>query len=195
MKHWPSAAFFAPFFLCITAFAQTAPTHTFHDPAYKLSFDYLANWNFSQTDGEISTFRLDAHSVEATTVLRTVVAMPENPFPASTFSGAYLYFSVTPHSSEAACAKQATSAKPGESTQIGGIPFAHGHEEQKAICTTQRDEIFTALHRGACYRFDLAINTFCGGDVSHVKDITPQELDQIRARLESILATVHFDTK
>ena len=34
--------------------------HTFHDQNYKISFDYPANWTFTQKDHEISTFRLDA---------------------------------------------------------------------------------------------------------------------------------------
>ncbi len=179
-------------------------TNTFHDPTYHLSFDYPANWTFSHSDGEISTFHLDARSALPKTTLRAVVASPENPFPASTFSGAYVYFSVTPHSSASACARQAKSTaivknvpqvKPGEKVQIADIPFIHGHDEQKDICITQRDEIYTTLHRGACIRFDLSINNFCGGEVSGVKDITPQELDQVRGHLESILSTIRFDTR
>ena len=180
-------------------FAQTAaaPTRTFHDPTYKLSFDYPANWTFTRADQEISTFHLDARSALKTTALRAVVAMPENPFPASTFSGAYVYFSVTPRSSAASCAKQATppAGKPAETAAIADIQFTRGHDEQKDICIVQRDETYTTRHRGSCYRFDLAINNFCGGEVSGVKDITPKELDEIRSRLESILSTIRFDSK
>jgi hypothetical protein len=185
--------------------APTSPaTHTFYDPTYHLSFDYPANWTFSHADGEISTFHLDARSALPKTGLRAVVAEPENPFPASTFSGAYVYFSITPHSSASACARQARTTsivkngpqvKPGDKVQIAGIPFTHGHDEQRDICITQRDEIYTTSRHGLCYRFDLSINNFCGGEVSGVKDITPQELDQVRARLESILSTIRFDPK
>ncbi|HEX7158176.1 MAG TPA: hypothetical protein VF214_04140, partial [Edaphobacter sp.] len=63
------------------------------------------------------------------------------------------------------------------------------------ICTEARDEIYTALRNNTCYRFDLVINTFCGGDVSGVREISQQELDAVRQRLESILSTVHFDTR
>jgi len=184
--------------------AQTTQTHTFHDPAYHLSFDYPAAWTFSHTDREISTFHLDARSAPHTARLRAVVAMPENPFPSSTFSGAYVYFSVIPHASADACATQARTTtivkntpqtKPGEETQIAGIPFTHGHDEVKDICLIQHDEIYTTRRAGACYRFDLAINNFCGGEVSGVKDITPAELDQVRARLTSILSTLRFDPK
>ena len=193
---------FAPFFLYCPVFAQTSqpPTHTFNDPTYHLSFDYPANWNFSHTDGEISTFHLDARSALRKSTLRAVVAMPENPFPASTFSGAYVYFSVTPHSSASICARQAVLAGPSAqskpiATHINDIPFIHGHDEQKNICITQRDEIYTTYHRGSCLRFDLASNNFCGGEVSGVKNITPQELDLVRTRLEAIFSTVHFDLK
>ena len=179
----------------------TSPTtHAFHDPIYKLSFDYPANWTFSHTDHEISTFRFDARTAPRNAIVRAVVAMPENPFPASTFSGAYLYFSVTPHATAAACARQAAppvnaSHKPAPrpvATHVNDIPFLHGHDEIKDICITQRDEVYTTFRHGACYRFDLSINNFCGGEVSGVKDISPSELDQVRARLQSILNTIRF---
>jgi hypothetical protein len=192
--------------LCAPLLAQIdpRPTHTFHDPTYHLSFDYPAAWTFSHTDREISTFHLDARSAPRSARLRAVVAMPENPFPASTFSGAYLYFSVIPHASAASCTRQANTTtivknipetKPGDKTHIAGIPFTHGHDEQKDICIIQRDEVYTTRHAGACYRFDLAINNFCGGEVSGVKDITPAELDQVRTRLSSIFSTIRFDPK
>lgn len=199
---------------------SSAAMQTFHDPSWKISFDYPRDWTFTRHDGEISTFRLDARTAPRRTSLRAVAAIPENPFPASTFSGAYVYLSVTPRSTEVGCARQATAAAattplgsgatPGvagssqlhvrraarpEVADFGGIPFTHGHDEQKNICVTQRDEIYTTLHRGACYRFDLAINAFCGGEVSGVKDVTETELEQVRARMQAILSTVRFDTK
>ena len=184
--------------LACKAQAQNVATKTFHDPRYHISFDYPANWIFAQADHEISTFHLDARTAARNASLRAVAAMPENPFPASTFAGAYIYLSVTPHSSQAACARQTTAPKDNVHPQqprpqaIGGITFMHGHDEQKEICTVQRDEVYTTFGHGLCYRFDLAINNFCS-EASHVKDITPQELDQVRARLESILATVRLD--
>jgi hypothetical protein len=205
MKDWRFALLFAIIISCAALHAQTAPAapsqgaqRSFHDTAYRISFDYPADWNFTRRDHEISTFRLDARSASRTTLLRAVVSMPENPFPDSTFSGAYLYFSVTPHRNDAACARQAAPAVKGRRggvSEIAGISFAHGHDEQRAICIVQRDEIYTTLRRGACYRFDLAINNFCGREVTGVRDITPQELDAVRSRLEAILATVRFDTK
>jgi hypothetical protein len=198
------ALLFAALFLCTVLDAQNlllspasaTPTRTFQDPTYHLSFDFPANWTFARSDGEISTFHLDARSAPRKASLRAVVAMPENPFPASTFAGAYLYFSVTPHSSAASCARQAApDAARSASTRLAEIPFTHGHAEQKSICTIERDDAYTTAHRGACYRFDLAINNFCGGEVSGVKDITPEELDQVRNRLESILSTIRFDPR
>jgi hypothetical protein len=189
--------------LCMLAQTPT-PQKTFHDPTYHLSFDYPATWHFASADGELSTFHLDARSAPPRTRLRAVIAIPENPFPASTFSGAYLYFSVIPHTSAAACAQQANTTtivknkpqvRPGEKTSVADIPFTHGHDEVKDICLTQDDEIYTTRRAGVCFRFDLSINNFCGGDVSGVKDITPQELDQVRGRLNSILSTIRFDPK
>jgi hypothetical protein len=193
---------FASFLISAPVIAQTTqiPTHTFYDPTYHLSFDYPANWNFSRIDGEISTFHLDARSAPKQSSLRFVVAVPENPLPASTFSGAYVYFSVTPHSSASDCARQAARPDVGDkskptATRINDISFTHGHDEQKNICITQRDDIYTTYRRGSCLRFDLASNNFCGGEVSGVKDITSQELDQVRTRLEAILSTVRFDPR
>ena len=173
-------------------------TRTFHDPNYKVSFDYPANWTFTQKDGEISTFRLDARTVAKNTRLRAVTALPSNPYPASTFSGGYVYLSVTPHTNASRCAEQASApgakSKLGTS-QIAGLSFAHGHDEQKAICTVQRDEIYTTYRKGACYRFDLTMNNFCGGEVSGVKDVTQQELDTVLSRLEAVVQTIRFDPK
>ena len=181
------------------------PTRTFRDPVYKIAFDFPSKWNFAKRDGEISTFHLDARSAPKSAQVRAVVSIPENPFPASTFSGAYLYFSVTPRVSSGSCARQAAGtvsagSKPPEreapaEIQIAGIPFVYGHDEQKDICITQRDETYTTYRRGACYRFDLAMNNFCGGEVSGVKDVTAKELDQVRGRLLSILQTTRFETK
>jgi hypothetical protein len=177
-------------------------TKTFHDPTYKISFDYPASWDFSQTDREISTFHLDARSAPRNASMRAVAAMPENPYPLSTFSGAYIYFSVTSKSSESACARQAAPPKSAgkkaprttSKVTVADIAFTHGHDDQREICTVQRDEVYTTLHHGACYRFDLAINNFCS-QVSGARDISDKQLDQVRSRLESILSTVRFDPK
>lgn len=183
----------------LSAAASQAPgMKRFHDPAYKLSFEYPADWTFSQRDHEISTFHLDARSAPRNASLRAVAAMPTNPFPRSTFSGAYLYFSVTPHSSQKACDQQAlgppnVAASREATPKIANMSFAHGHDSQREICITQRDEIYTTWHRGACYRFDLATNNFCGGQVTGVQDISDKELEQVNQRLESILATARFD--
>jgi len=176
---------------------------SFHDSGYKVSFQYPSNWTFAKKDGEISTFHLDARSAGHKTSLRAVTAIPENPFPESTFSGAYVYLSVTPHSNMESCARQVdppTAAGPVASTktavsEIAGVSFAHGHDEQKHICTTDRDEIYTTYRRGACYRFDLTMNNFCGGAVSGVREVSQKELDDVRAKLEAILGTVRFDSK
>ncbi len=74
------------------------------------------------------------------------------------------------------------------------MPFTHGYDEHGTICIESRDEIYTALRNGACYRFDLVVNTFCG-DASGTRDITPVELNAVFKRLQAILSTVSFDTK
>ena len=172
------------------------PAHPFHDSRYGITFTVPAAWELNRKDAEVSTFNLDARSIAHTTQLRAVASISFNPHPNSTFSGAFFYFSVTPHLGNAECSAQATVREPrtASSAQIGGIPFTHGYDEHGGICTESRDEIYTTARNNACYRFDAVINTFCGGDVSGVQDISPRELDAVRHRMQKILDSVHFDT-
>jgi hypothetical protein len=131
------------------------------------------------------------------TQMRGLATIAFNPHPKSTFSGALFYFSVTPRSTESQCRSQAAAQAPRTvtTTQIAGATFTHGYDEHGTICTESRDEIYTALRNNACYRFDLIIHNFCGGDVSGVSDMTPAELNAVRKRLDSILTTVTLDKK
>ena len=162
-----------------------------------LSFNLPAGWNVARRDGELSTFALDARSSLPSTRFRSVAQLAFNPFPYSTFSGALFYTSTTPHSTPLQCSNQATApaSHPISTVQVDSIPFKHGYNEHGEICTEERDEIYTALRNGTCYRFDLVINTFCGGEVSGSRDLTTQQLEAVRHRLETILNTVTFDTK
>jgi hypothetical protein len=175
--------------------AGTPPAHAFHDSRSGVTLQIPAGWELTRKDGEVSTFRLDARSSTKSTQFRAVANITFNPFPRSTFSGAYFYTSFTPHLSDAECTRQASArnSHPVTTTPIAGIPFSHGYDEHGGVCTESRDEVYTATRRGSCYRFDLVINNFCGGDVSGVREMTPKELDSIRKRLEAILATVQFD--
>lgn len=193
----------AAFLSALPAVAQTAtePTTpaaiTFHDRQYGVSFHVPSAWTLTRRDADLSTFALDVRTASATTKMRALATIAFNPHPRSTFSGALFYFSVTPRSTEKECRSQATAQVPRTVTtaQIGGVAFAHGYDEHGTICTESRDEIYTALRNNACYRFDLILHNFCGGDVSGVRDISPAELTSVRQRLESILATVTFDSK
>lgn len=210
------------------AAATKQSTHTFHDRGSGVSFEYPAGWTFAERDHEISTFHLDARTAPRKAQMRAVVAMPANPFPASTFSGAYVYFSVTPRTSAAACARQAVppaitkaeaehraaelraasgssaqdgaapevvlAAKP-EKVQVAGIAFTRGRDEQREVCITQHDDVYTTERKGACVRFDLAINNFCGGEMSGVRDMTAAQREDVRGRLKAILETVRFEGK
>ena len=162
-----------------------------------LSFDLPAGWNFARRDGELSTFALDARSSLPNTHLLSVAQLAFNPFPYSTFAGALFYTSTTPHSTPLSCSNQATAppSHPITTQQVGSVPFKHGYNEHGEICTEERDEVYTALRSGTCYRFDLVINTFCGGEISGSRDMTAQQLEAIRHRLENILNTVQFDAR
>jgi hypothetical protein len=173
----------------------TPPAVTFHDSRYGVTFHLPPAWNLTRRDSDISTFNLDARTAPRNAQMRAAADISFNPLPYSTFSGAFFYFSVTPHTTETQCHFQA-SAKPPRTVStslIGGVPFSHGYDEHGNICTEERDEVYVTQRNGACYRFDLVINTFCGEDVSGVKSITDQELATIRKRLENILSTVQFD--
>ncbi|MCU1324173.1 MAG: hypothetical protein JWM43_3822 [Acidobacteriaceae bacterium] len=173
----------------------TPPARTFHDPRSGINFQVPAGWDLSRKDHEVSSFSQDARSTTRTTQLRAVANITFNPFPQTTFSGALFYVSLTPRLSDADCARQvsAKNPRPVATTQVSGIPFTHGYDEHGGVCVESRDEIYTALHNGSCYRFDLVVNTFCGGDVSGVRDMNERQFEAIRKRLEAILATVQFD--
>ncbi len=171
------------------------PARTVHDTRDQLSFDLPAGWNFSRHDGEFSTFALDARSALAQTQLHAAAALDFNPFPYSTFSGAFFYVSATLHATPLSCSNQATapashSAPP---LEIGGAPFKRGYTEHGGSCIESRDEVYTAIRGTSCLRFDLVINTFCGGEVSGARDMTPAELEAVHKRMEGILHSVRFE--
>jgi hypothetical protein len=176
----------------------TPPASTFHDVRSGVTFQVPAAWSLTRRDGEVSTYAQDVRSTLKSSQVRAVVNITFNPYPQSTFSGAYFYLSYAPHSTQADCDHQTAVLKPGHPTstkQINGTTFKHGYDDHGGICVESRNEIYTAMHDNACYRFDLVINNFCGGEVSGVRDISPKELENVRQRLESILTTVQFDKK
>ena len=168
-----------------------------HDTRYGLSFDLPAGWNATKRDGDLSTFALDARTAGSSTQLRDVAQIAFNPFPASTFSGAMFYFSVSPRVTARECAGQASAQAPHtvSSAALDGTTFTHGYDEHGKICIESRDHVYTAMRNGACLRFDLVLNTFCGGDVSGVRSITDDQIAAVQKRLDAILSTVRFDTK
>ena len=170
------------------------PPQTVEDGRTHLEFRLPAGWNLSRRDGEVSTFHLDARTAPARAEVRAVASLAFNPYPLSTFSGALFYLSVTPKSTESACAAQ-TTAKPYRALKpevVGDVRFSRGKDEHGKICTEARDVAYTALRGGSCVRFDLTVNTFCGGEVSGAEEITEAQLGAIFKRMEGILETVRF---
>ena len=168
---------------------------TVRDVSDRLSFQVPATWLLATRDRELSTFHQEARSAPLTARVRYVAAMPENPFPLSTFSGAHFYLSVTPRQTEAQCNGQASpvagsQVQGGEGILIDHLPAGHLRDEHGTICTQFHDDVYTLYRRGACLRFDLAMNNFCGGEVSGVRDMSPAELDQVRRQLQVILNSV-----
>jgi hypothetical protein len=167
----------------------TPAARRFADPRYHVALQIPAAWTLTRRDGEVSTFHLDARSAPATSQLRAVATIAFNPFPQSNFTGALVYFSVSPRTTDAACAAQSFLPlhRPATTTEIGGITFAHGSDEHGGICIESRDDVYTAFRNNACYRFDLVLNTFCGAEVSGVREMTNAEREDIHTREQSIL--------
>lgn len=173
-----------------TAPPATALTHDFKDGHFGVKFEVPPGWSLTRKDGLVSTFHNDARSALPTAHVRGVASLDFNPYPQSTLSGAVFYFSVTPHSNDEDCARQASPPNlPTDVQDIGGMRFTHGHDEHGDICVEARDEVYTAFRKGACYRFDMEINTFCAIS-SGAQEITERQLDSLNQRMADILSTV-----
>lgn len=175
-----------------------AKSQTFHDGHFGVRFEIPGGWSLARKDGQVSTFHLDARSASQKAVMRSVASIQFNPYPYSTFSGALFYFSVEPHTTDVECARQATGPMTAKALDeagskdvqdIGGMDFAHGHDEHGKICVEARDEVYTAYRKGSCYRFDLALNTFCSIS-SGAADLTQAQVEQLDGRMTDILSTV-----
>lgn len=197
-----------------TAEPANAVPSAFVDKHSKVRFTVPPGWEVARKDGQISTFHLDARSAPRTAKLRGLAMLDFNPYPYSTLAGALFYFSVEPHTTDAECAAQASfpsgpldpadtapASTPAPSradahlrkdTQdVAGVTFAHGHDEHGHICIEARDEVYTAWHKHSCYRFDLAMNTFCA-ESSGAQPISTRQVRAIDQRLADILSTVTF---
>ncbi len=177
----------------------TAIPLPFHDKHYGVRFEVPAGWELARKDGQVSTFHLDARSAARNSRLRSVAAIDFNPFPLSTFSGALFYYSVEQHSNDRECERQAYEfgRAPVEDDGvkvIGGMDFVHGHDEHGGLCVEARDEVYTAYRKGACYRFDLEVNTFCAKS-SGAQEMTVRQFNDIEHRMQTILASVVLDWK
>jgi hypothetical protein len=166
----------------------------FRDSHFGVRFDVPPGWTVTRKDGEVSTFHSDARSAPPEAEMRGVASLGFNPYPDSVLSGASVYYSVERHATRAECTGQVATdvdRKP-DMQHIGGVAFRHGHDEHGAICTEARDEIYTAYRKRACYRFDLAMNTFCSIS-SGAQDLTERQLFAVEQRMTDILSTVALD--
>ena len=119
----PKAQALPPLRLPKVAEPTDPPPQNFEDRLTGVAFHLSPGWNLARTDGELSTFRLDARSAPARARLRGVAALAFNPFPSSTFSGALFYFSVLPQTAAEACAGQASAqAEPASTFSSGWGP-------------------------------------------------------------------------
>jgi hypothetical protein len=165
----------------------SAKPYTFRDGRFHVRFMVPPGWQFTTRDGEVSAFHADVTTAPRRSSVRGVASLDFNPYPRSTLSGAMFYFSVDPKTTRQECAGQATPTL--GSQEIGGMSFAHGHEEHGVICTEARDDVYTAYRKNSCYRFDLKVNTFCAVS-SGALEITESQLQDIEQRMTGILSTV-----
>ncbi|HEY4357954.1 MAG TPA: hypothetical protein VGN16_19540 [Acidobacteriaceae bacterium] len=198
-----------------TAAPGKASSRDFRDRKYGVRFKVPPGWSMTSKDHEVSTFRLDARTATGKSQMRAVASLDFNPFPTSTFSGALFYYSVSRHVTDAECAAQAGAplavdemanarkvtpelthnsnpAHGHDLENIGGMEFFHGHDEHGDICVEARDEVYTAYRKGSCYRFDLAMNTFCSAS-SGAHDVTDREIRSIDERMTAILSSIALD--
>jgi hypothetical protein len=174
--------------------AQAAP-QGFKDGHFGVKFEVPPGWSLSRKDGLVSTFHNDARSASPDARVRGIASLDFNPYPYSTLSGAVFYYSVTPHSSDQECAKEAEPENvpvvaSTDVQDIGGMRFNHGHDQHGDICVVSRDEIYTAYRKG--YRFDMEINTFCAIS-SGAQEITDGQLQNLNQRMADILSTVTLE--
>lgn len=178
-----------------TAAPKDARPTAFHDRRFGVRFQVPAGWALSRRDGETSTFHTDARSAPERTQMRGVASLTFNPYPQSVLSGASFYYSVEKHASAAECAAQAAAPGAERDVQdIAGMEFRHGHDEHGQICTEGRDEVYTAFRKGACYRFDLEVNTFCSIS-SGADDLTERQMTAVEQQMTDILSSVVLDWK
>jgi hypothetical protein len=180
-----------------TAPPVTAAPQGFKDGHFGVKFQVPAGWSLTRKDGQVSTFHNDARSASPGAQVRGIASLDFNPYPFSTLSGAVFYYSVTPHSSDEQCAKEAAPENAPEPVStdvqdIGGMRFNHGHDEHGDICVEARDEVYTAFRKGSCYRFDMEINTFCAIS-SGAQEITDGQLQNLNQRMADILSTVTLE--
>jgi hypothetical protein len=177
-----------------TAPPPSAVARDFKDPHFGVRFEIPPGWSLTRKDGLVSTFHNDARSAPREARVRGIASLDFNPYPYSTLSGAVFYFSVTPHTNDAECEREALpTGAPAQTSldaqDIGGMRFTHGHDEHGDICVEARDEVYTAYRKGACYRFDMEINTFCAIS-SGAQEITDGELESLNQQMADILSTV-----
>lgn len=174
----------------VTAPPASAKPQLFHDSKFGIRFTLPAGWTLDRKDGELSTFHLDARSAPEKAEMRAVASLDFNPLPQSVLAGATFYYSVERHTTPDECA---TQPPPETDTQdIAGMEFRHGHDEHGQICTEARDEVYTAFRKGSCYRFDLAVNTFCHVS-SGADELSEADLTSVEERMTNILSTVVLD--
>lgn len=192
MKRWAVLLLLAS---CAAAQKTAAPVakskpRDVHDRRWGVRFTVPTGWAFTQRDGEVSTFHLDALTAGADAQVRGVASLDHNPYPESTLASAMVYFSVQPKSDESACAKQAGAKT--DTQDIDGMSFVHGRNERRGACVEQRADVFTAFRKHSCYRFDLVLNTFCAAS-SGASEMTAEQIEDVESQMAELLSSVWFD--
>ncbi len=111
---------------------MTAKRGAFHDAKYGVRLRCRRGGASAARTTEVSTFRLSTRGRRRSERrCARWLRSRFNPFPLSTFSGAWFYFSVQPHRTTGGlCGAGGASAEgAGEVEKIGGMDLWHGHDE------------------------------------------------------------------
>jgi hypothetical protein len=176
--------------LCaIPAFAQTA---TFADPSTGVSFQYPKDWQRADS----SQFYLPTGMIPQKAQVRGAVVWKAGEPPKTNLTGAQFLYAFDKNASSAACLhprNEGDSATPTiDTVKMGSISYAHNRSEEGGMCHQEQEDVYTVYRSNACYLFDLSIHTICSGVVDGMRDATPLELAEARAKLVDILKAVQI---
>jgi len=197
------AAAFA--FLVMVCHAQTGTqavaTKPFTDPQRGVSFRYPAQWTLATEQHFYipeSILTLPAPQSGGHATARAAVFLDAKDWPGlqkTNLNGADFAYNTRRGAPMQACTawlhRQVSFDKTSEETR-NGISFTHVSTGSAGLCHQADESIYIHQAGGTCFFFDLAVHTLCPGVVEGTRAITPGELKDVRAQLQTIFDTVRI---